>query len=409
MKIFKRDIEKNGEGYVVVSPEIPEDLWHLFHIIMEGDQVKGITIRKIQKESNTGSINNERVKIMLTIAVDKIDFDPQGGTLRLSGRNVAENKFVKHGQYHTLEVEINRKITVLKPIWDSIFLKRLEEATDITKSADVAAIVMTEGKSHLCLLTNHMTIEKQKIEKSIPKKRYSAEAHEKNLNKFFEANLQAILRNVDFNIVKCLLVASPGFVKDQFFAYIMKEASTREIKEITGNKDKFMLVHSNHGHKHALKEVLADEQVTKRLADTKAAGEVKALNDFYSMLNNEPSRAFYGPKHVFKANEQSAIETLLVTDDLFRSSDIKTRQSYVELVESVSNAGGNVRIFSGLHVSGEQLNQLSGVAAILRFPLPHIDEEDQDETDESTDSSDSEEEEDEEADQKSDSTANIIL
>lgn len=403
MKIHKRDIEKNGEGYVVVTPEIPEDLWHLYHIISETDQVKGTTIRKIQKESNTGSIANERVKITLTISVDKIDFDPQGGTLRLSGRNVAENKYVKHGQYHTLEVEVNRKITILKPNWDAIFLKRLEEASDITKTADVAAIVITEGKSHLCLLTNHMTIEKQKIEKSIPKKRYSAEAHEKNLNKFFEANLQAILRHVDFNIVKCLLIASPGFIKDQFFAYLMREASTREIKEITANKEKFMLVHSNHGHKHALKEVLADEQVVKRLADTKAAGEVRALNDFYTMLNNEPNRAFYGPKHVIKANEQGAIETLLVTDDLFRSSDIKTRQKYVNLVENVTTAGGNVRIFSGLHVSGEQLNQLSGVAAILRFPLPHIDEEENDETEESetSESSDEEEKDEQDEDRKS--------
>uniref|UniRef100_A0A674NGT6 Pelota mRNA surveillance and ribosome rescue factor n=1 Tax=Takifugu rubripes TaxID=31033 RepID=A0A674NGT6_TAKRU len=32
------------------------------------------------------------------------------------------------------------------------------------------------------------------------------------------------------------------------------------------------------------------------------------------------------------------------------------------------------RIFSSLHVSGEQLTQLSGVAAILRFPIPDLSE-----------------------------------
>jgi len=31
-----------------------------------------------------------------------------------------------------------------------------------------------------------------------------------------------------------------------------------------------------------------------RLSDTKAAAEVKALEDFYSMLQNDPNRAFYG-------------------------------------------------------------------------------------------------------------------
>ena len=36
--------------------------------------------------------------------------------------------------------------------------------------------------------------------------------------------------------------------------------------------------------------------------------------------------------------------------------------------------GGKVYIFSSMHVSGVQLNQLSGVAAILRYPLPDLDQ-----------------------------------
>ena len=41
-------------------------------------------------------------------------------------------------------------------------------------------------------------------------------------------------------------------------------------------------------------EVLQDPAVTARLSDTKAAAEVKALDDFYTMLQNDPNRAFYG-------------------------------------------------------------------------------------------------------------------
>jgi protein pelota len=43
-------------------------------------------------------------------------------------------------------------------------------------------------------------------------------------------------------------------------------------------------------------------------------------------------------------------------------------------VEGVREAGGEALIFSAMHVSGEQLNQLSGVAAILRFPLPELED-----------------------------------
>ncbi|CAH3108775.1 unnamed protein product, partial [Pocillopora meandrina] len=75
---------------------------------------------------------------------------------------------------------------------------------------------------------------------------------------------------------------------------------------------------------------------------------------------------------VEKANEALAIKTLLVTNELFRSTDLPTRKRYVKLVESVKENGGEVRVFSSLHVSGEQLGQLSGFAAILRFPMPDI-------------------------------------
>jgi protein pelota len=54
------------------------------------------------------------------------------------------------------------------------------------------------------------------------------------------------------------------------------------------------------------------------MADTKAMAEVKALENFYAVLQTEPSRAFYGLKHVLKANEGQAIDTLLVSDNLFR-------------------------------------------------------------------------------------------
>uniref|UniRef100_A0A8C6PWC4 Protein pelota homolog n=1 Tax=Nothobranchius furzeri TaxID=105023 RepID=A0A8C6PWC4_NOTFU len=59
---------------------------------------------------------------------------------------------------------------------------------------------------------------------------------------------------------------------------------------------------------------------------------------------------------------------------VFRHQDVPTRSRYVRLVDSVKDNGGTVRIFSSLHVSGEQLTQLSGVAAILRFPIADLSE-----------------------------------
>jgi len=93
------------------------------------------------------------------------------------------------------------------------------------------------------------------------------------------------------------------------------------------------------------------------------------LDKFFKMLGVDEMRAWYGPDHVHLAADRGAIGTLLISDELFRASDPKLRKKYVELVERVQQKGAEVVMFSSMHESGQQLNQLTGIAAILTFPL----------------------------------------
>lgn len=359
-------------------------MWHAYNLIAVGDRLRSTTIRRVQTESATGSVSSNKVRTTLSIAVEGIEFDTQACMLRIKGRNVEENQYVKMGAYHTIDLELNRKFTLIKEYWDIIVLERVEMACDPAQHADLGAILLHEGLCHIFLVTSSMTIVRAKIDMNIPRKRKGfCSQHDKGLFRFYDAIIQGILRHINFEVIKCILVASPGFVKDQFCDYMFQQAVKNEWKAIIDNKSKFLLAHSSSGHKHSLKEVLADPTVTSKLADTKASSEVKALDNFFTMLQTESDRAYYGVRHVEKANEAMAVETLLVTDELFRSTDLPTRKRYVQLVESVKENGGDVRVFSSLHVSGEQLGQLSGVAAILRFPMPDIaDDEDSAESEE---------------------------
>lgn len=377
MKLINKIIDK-GAGSVTLVAEEAEDMWHAYNLVTVGDTLRSTTIRKVTTESSTGSTNASKVRTTLTIRVEDIDFDTQACVLRVKGRNVCENQYVKMGAYHTLDLELNRPFTLSKQEWDSVALERIDMACDPTQNADLAAIVMQEGIAHVCLVTNSMTLVRAKIETSIPRKRKGlCDQHTKGLNRFYDQIMQAVLRHINFEVVKCVLVASPGFVKDQFVQFMFAEAIKQDFKVLTENKAKFILVHSSSGFKHSLKEVLTDPSVVARLADTKASGEVKSLDDFYQMLQNDPDRAFYGVKHCEKAASLMAIETLLVSDELFRSQDVQRRKRYVSLVDNVRENGGDVKIFSSLHVSGEQLGQLSGVAAILRFPVQDDEESDE--------------------------------
>ena len=216
------------------------------------------------------------------------------------------------GAYHTLDLELNRKFRLSKHEWDSVSLDRVEMACDPTKSADVAAVIMQDGLAQICLITSSMTLVRAKIEASIPRKRKNfIQQHEKALAKFYDNIIQGILRHIDFDIVKCVLIASPGFVRDQFYEYMFQMAVKTDNKILLENKSKFMLIHSSTGFKHSLKEILQDPAVVSKISDTKAASEVKALENFYTTLQCEPDKAFYGKKHVEKAlYDPEALEEL---------------------------------------------------------------------------------------------------
>lgn len=147
----------------------------------------------------------------------------------------------KMGAYHTLDLELNRKFQLTKREWDTIALERVDMACDVTQSADLGAVIMQEGLAHVCLITSSMTLVRSKIDMNIPRKRKNnAKGHEIGLTKFYEVVLQSILRHINFDVVKCVLLASPGFVKDQFFEYLNQQAVKSDNKVCSGQSSSIL-------------------------------------------------------------------------------------------------------------------------------------------------------------------------
>lgn len=125
---------------------------------------------QVVKESSSGSVTKQRVKFRIQIEVVKVDFDVEQCALRLNGRNIQESEFIKMGQFHTVEVEVKQKFRLEKACWDTIHLQRIRDASDPTKKADLAVVVMQEGLANVCLVTSALTFTKAKIERPMPKK-----------------------------------------------------------------------------------------------------------------------------------------------------------------------------------------------------------------------------------------------
>lgn len=373
--ITKKLPPKDEPATLKLVAEEVEDMWHTYNLVRAGDSVTAKTFRKVTSISATGQGSSIRVTIKLTINVEATDFDPVGQEIRIRGRNLIDTEYVRAGAYHTLEIEPDRPFEITKQSWDILDLDRLKQACDPAASADLAAVLITEGLAHLCLIGSATTLQKAKIEMTMPRKRGAAAAgYDTAYKNFLNRVMTAVERHIDWEIVKCLVVAGPGFVKDDFKKHLEEEAVRRDLRPLILNKSKVLLASASSAYQHSIKEILANPAISSQIKDTKALRETKVLQEFYSMLSHDSARAFYGPGHIREAHELAAIGTLLVTDTVLLVHDVNKRKALAKLKEEVEAGGGEVVVFSGMHSSGDQLNKLTGMAAILRFPLPDLED-----------------------------------
>ncbi|KAA6416312.1 MAG: mRNA surveillance pelota [Lasallia pustulata] len=393
MRLIKQSIERDGSGTVTLLPEEPEDMWHAYNLIRPTDLLLASALRRITTTSTTGSTTSTRIHTTLLIRVRSIDFDTQASTLHVSGQIAAETKHAKVGQYHTLDLELDRNFTLEKvgaegEGWDSVARGIVREACDEARVGEVWAVVMQEGVANVAVLTGSRTVVRQRVEVGVPRKRGVGRQgeHDKGLEKFFQTTLDTLLRQIDLTESKPILLASPGFTAAAFQKFIMDTATRTGNKALLAQRANFVVVHSSSGHVHSLNEVLQSPEVTARLKDTKYARETRLMDEFMTLLRRDDGRAWYGPKEVERAVEKGAVGrgggVLLISNALFRAQDVSVRRRWVRLVDKVRDVeGGEVRVLSSEHESGKRLEGLGGIAAILTFPLDDLDDEQDEELD----------------------------
>lgn len=378
MKLIRKQLERDNSGTITLLPQDSEDMWYVYNIIQEGDEIETMTTRKLVSEKGT-----PRVKLKLQVRVSKIEYDSAGSVIRLNGKTCKDHKDVQLGSFHTLQLEPELPFDLYKDEWDSFALEQVNDATNIENRSDIAAIVLQPGLAHVCLVTEAMTVLRHKVDVTIPrKKRGDNAAQDKAMERFFNQVYLGAKQNINLEKIKAILIAGPGNTPQQCYDFIFAKAQSDGNQVLVKSRSKFLVVHASSGHLHALQEALHEPAVRSQLADTRYGREMKVMDAFFKSLNDDDLRAWYGPDEVERAINADAVETLMVTDSLFRSSDLQQRKHYVALCDKVKELGREVLVLSSLHPSGEQLDSVSGVACLLMFPLDLDAEEEEDEEEE---------------------------
>lgn len=76
-------------GEMTLVMQTPDDLWHIYRIVKEGDLVRSKTRRKVVVNGGTRIEN-----ITLQIRVTKVDYQPGDGLVRISGQNQTMSEYI---------------------------------------------------------------------------------------------------------------------------------------------------------------------------------------------------------------------------------------------------------------------------------------------------------------------------
>jgi protein pelota len=118
-----------------------------------------------------------------------------------------------------------------------------------------------------------------------------------------------------------MVIGSPGSYKDHFLKYLVEVAEKKKSSTLKILISKAILVHCTSGFKHSLNEILHKKEIQSKIEDMGCYSESLILDQFFEELRTSDNKVCYGINSVKYALENSAVETLLISDHLFRSKN----------------------------------------------------------------------------------------
>ena len=332
---------KKGYGEIRLFPESVDDLWHLRHLIHEGDLVFATTFRSVEAASD--KIRPEKVEkrpVRLGVRIERIEFSEHGVRLRLTG--VIEHG-TDAGAHHTINVETGFEISVIKK-WRPLDLDRVERAVKASVYGVIHILTIEEGEAELFRLRQYGP------ESVITVTAGSGKGAETDSRSGFFDTILTYLGN----ITGPLIIAGPGFIKDDFVRF----AKSRSAGEI----DRAVIVETRRIGRGAVQEVVGKGALEKLMGDLQLEREVKLMDEVLLRIAQDGAVA-YGIREVEEAIGYGAAEQVLIADTLLRDTAV------TRLIEEAEAMRASVVVLSSAFEPGERLIALGGIGAILRYKL----------------------------------------
>lgn len=355
MKILEID-QKHRE--IIVKPENLNDLWTLYNIISEGDEISARTQRRVVlKEGSKG----ERKVMKLKLKVETIAFHEFSNRLRVKGKILeGPDDFVSYGSYHTFNIEKLQKITIVKEKWSNYELKRLKESSKFENNFIILLVAIETGLATIALITNFSHKRVATIKTHIPGKRYQQTYRNKALLEFYEGIGKVVKENLKIHDVNLIIICGPGNTKDNFVDHLRKTLDPSYSTRIE-------ICHASSGTESAIIETLKSKKLAKLKKEVKILQETVLIESVIAQFALDADLIVIGMDEVSSASERGAIKQLLIADVMIRGASKDHKLKIEEIITNVENAGGAINIMSSENVAGDQLVNLGSLVGILRY------------------------------------------
>ena len=276
MRIADREDAEGRRERITVVPESLDDLWHLTYVIEPGDLASADTTRRIQRDDDrTRDTGGQREPMWVRLSVTDVEFAKFSNRLRVGGEIVGCSREDQLDFHHTLNVEAHDELTVEK-VWQVDQLERLEEAVESTEQPDVAVATVEEGAAHVHTLAQYGVEERATLSGSTGKGEYARAREE------LFCELSDVLSRLD---VEAIILAGPGFTKQDALAHIAEEAPAVA--------ERVRTVDTASVGDRGVHEVLKRGAVEEIQTETRIAREAELIDELTARIG-EGAEATYG-------------------------------------------------------------------------------------------------------------------
>lgn len=355
-------IKKISESVLSVTAEGPDDLLGLRRVLRDGDGMTGSTTRVLKLDRDYSRPNKgERVRIRISITIEKISLDGTFGRLRVSGTiSESSNDSVPHGSYHSITITAGDSVTITRGGkraggWSPIDLKILRGAASSGAGWN-KGFVLVAMETGVCgiarLYGTHLAVSPN-IYSGIGGKRYKTSHKTEEFFGHVRQGIDAVLKNGDE-----VLIMGPGNTKRGFANHIKPPhgRTCGSIRVIDDGVDS--------GGEDGIYMFTRSEAMQQAMAGSKLAEASRIMDEIMECAHKKSPRYTMGYEETLKAARQGSVDSLIFSDGAFKHDN---EQEVVDLLNAAEAGGAKVYGVDSTTDIGLRATGLGGIVSLLRW------------------------------------------